>query len=357
MSEAYLNRIATAVPAYDVHRFFLDFAASLLGGDNKRRSLFLRMAERAGIEHRFSCFEPGSDPEGQALDAAGVFRRGAFPGTGKRMAMYEAVAGALAAQAVERLLGADERAAVSHLIVTSCTGFAAPGIDLDVIARAGLPGNVERTIVGFMGCYAAITAMKLARHIVRSDPAARVLIVNVEICTLHLKETADLERLLSFCLWGDGAAAALVSAAPQGFRLDRFAALVAPEARAMMTWTIEDDGFDMVLSGEVPAALHQLLGGPGAALFRQAAGPPPTLWAVHPGGRSVLDAVGRALDLAPEALAASREVLRRHGNMSSATVMFVLAALLGRGSRDAGGMAMAFGPGLTAETMMFTAVG
>ena len=154
-----------------------------------------------------------------------------------------------------------------------------------------------------MGCYAAINALKLARHIVRSEPEARVLVVNLELCTLHLKETHDLEKLLSFCLWGDGCAAALVTAEPHGLRLDSFHAVVAPERRELMTWNIRDDGFDMVLSGQVPAAIQEI-----AAQRRSATilgGRPVAeidLWAVHPGGRSVLDAVERALGLGPTAL-------------------------------------------------------
>ena len=114
-------------------------------------------------------------------------------------------------------------------------------------------------MIGFMGCYAAITALKLARHIVRADHDARVLVVNIEVCTLHLKQTANLEKLLSFCLWGDGCAAALVTAEPTGLRLDRFHAIVASGGRDLMTWDIHDDGFDMFLSGQVPAAIQDIL--------------------------------------------------------------------------------------------------
>lgn len=350
MSDAYLNRVASAVPPHDVHRFYLRFAASMLG-DERRRVLFRRMADRAGIAHRYSCFAPGGDPEGATLDAAGLFRRGRFPTTGERMALYAEAAPRLATQAVERMLPKAEREGITHLIVTSCTGFYAPGIDLDLLASLNLRPSLERTIIGFMGCYAAINALKLARHIVRAEPGARVLIVSVEICTLHLKETADLETLLSFCLWGDGAAAALVSAVPQGLRLDRFDALVAPEARDMMRWTIRDNGFDMVLSGEVPSAIHHMLGS-----FERDPVSPIDLWAIHPGGRSVIDAVGRSLALRPADLEPSRDILDRYGNMSSATILFVLETMLSVARGGQAGMAMAFGPGLTAETMRFTAV-
>ncbi len=358
-ARGYINRIATSVPAHDVHQFFLQFASSQLTDDPRRRAVFNRMADKGGIEHRYSCFEPGDDPNGSSVDKDGIFRRGAFPATAHRMDMFAATAPLLAQQAVDRLGLGEERERITHLIVTTCTGFSAPGMDLEIITRCGLSTSIERTIIGFMGCYAAINALKQARHIIRSEPLARVLIVNIELCTLHLKETNDLEKLLSFCLWGDGCAAALVSAEPVGLALDGFRAFVTADSRELMTWSVRNDGFDMVLSGKVPAAIHDaLIENVGVFLGNKSAAEV-DLWAVHPGGRSVLDAVERALCLAPEALMPSREVLRENGNMSSATVMFVLERML----RDADaapekvGCAMAFGPGLTAETMMFHTAG
>lgn len=355
-SDAYVNRVATAVPEHEVHRFFLDFAASLLTDDPRRQAIFARMADKAGIEHRYSCFAPTADPKGAMLDVGEVFARGAFPGTRKRMQMFEAAAPQLARQAIDRLLVGEDRGRITHLLVTTCTGFSAPGIDLDLVAMCGLPTSVERTMIGFMGCYAAISALKLARHIVRSDPKARVLAVNIEVCTLHLNETTDLEKLLSFCLWGDGCAAALVTSEPHGIRLQSFHAVVAADKRDLMTWGIHDNGFDMFLSGQVPAAIHEALTNNVNDILAHASIRDVGLWAVHPGGRSVLDAVERALGLGPEALNASRQVLREYGNMSSSTVMFVVEKML-RGSRSGLlGCAMAFGPGLTAETMMFHTV-
>jgi len=356
-AQAYLNRIATAVPTNDVHRFFIDFASSQLSADPRRRAIFNRMADKGGIEHRFSCFEPAGDPEGQSADRAGVFARGGFPGTGKRMEMFAATAPELARIAVEKVLDGEDRSKITHLIVTTCTGFSAPGIDLEVIALCGLSTTIERTIIGFMGCYAAINALKQARHIVRSEPDARVLVVNVELCTLHLKETTDLEKLLSFCLWGDGCAASIVSADAVGFGLDSFRAIVAADSRELMTWSVRDDGFDMVLSGQVPAAIHDTLSAGIGDILGNKSVSDVDLWAVHPGGKSVLDAVERSLGLPLESLLPSREVLRQNGNLSSATVMFVLERMLADRTAGQIGCAMAFGPGLTAETMMFQAAG
>ena len=206
-------------------------------------------------------------------------------------------------------------------------------------------------MVGFMGCYAAINALKLARHIVRSEPQARVLAVNLELCTLHLHETDDLEEILSFLLFADGCAAALVSADPVGVEMTSFRAALVPDTRELIRWHIRQQGFDMVLSGAVPGAIRtalsksrdDILGGANDI----------DLWAVHPGGRSVLDAVEQAFALPPEALAPSRGVLNDFGNMSSGTVMFVLDRIMRAARAGQRGCAMSFGPGLVAETMMF----
>lgn len=355
MTTAYINRIATAVPEHDVHHAFVRFAGTLL--DDRRRKLFERMADRAQITHRWSSLTPASNPDGPSVDAAGFFSRGQFPSTADRMRHYEKIAPPLAARAVDGLgLGSDARL-VTHVIVTTCTGFSAPGIDLELIERCGLNPSVERTVVGFMGCYAALNGLKLARHIVRSEPKARVLMVSLELCTLHLQETDDLEQVLSFLVFGDGCAAALITAEPQGLALDRFRSVLVPETSGLITWRIRELGFDMFLSGQVPGAIAH---GLKLSADEILAGRKPEaidLWAVHPGGRSVLDAVETALSLGPKALAVSRDVLKHYGNMSSATIMFVLQRMLAGNRPGAQGCAMAFGPGLTAETMLFHTAG
>jgi predicted naringenin-chalcone synthase len=351
VTTAYLNRIATAVPDYDVHKAFLAFAESQL--DDRRRSIFRRMADRSGIDHRFSCLKPSTNPTSGAVDAGNVYGRGAFPTTSDRMKLFEAHAPELAARTVEKLGLGEHRSYITHLIVTCCTGFSAPGLDLEIVERCGLDSTVERTMVGFMGCYAAINALKLARHIVRSEASANVLVLNLELCTLHLKETNDLEQILSFMVFADGCSASLISSEPTGIALDSFHAVLAPGTRDLITWNIREFGFDMVLSGQVPAAIQDALTSHASDILVGTTARDVDLWAVHPGGRSVLDAVEQALQLAPDALIASREVLRRFGNMSSATVMFVLQALMMRQEVRRNGCAMAFGPGLVAETMMF----
>lgn len=351
MTTAYLNRITTTVPDHDVHAAFLAFASSQL--DGRSQAVFRRMADRGGIDHRFSCLRPNAHPDNGAVDADGLYGRGAFPTTAERMRLFEMHAPVLAARTVEKLGLGQDRAGITHLIITCCTGLSAPGLDLEIVERCGLNGSVERTMVGFMGCYAAVNALKLARHVVRSEPVANVLVLNLELCTLHLKETTDLEQMLSFMVFADGCSASLVSSEPVGLALDSFHAVLAPGTRELITWNIRESGFDMVLSGQVPGAIQDALSSQAAEVLAGTTAREVDLWAVHPGGRSVLDAVERALQLAPEALNTSREILRRFGNMSSATVMFVLQAMMTRREGRRAGCAMAFGPGLVAETMLF----
>ena len=232
MTQAYLNAIGTAVPANDVHEAFLQIVPDLLAPRDRR--VFSRMARRSGIRHRHSTLVPALTQERH--DADGFYRPAAFPATSARMRRFEAEAPDLADAALSDLaerLGRDWRPGITHVIVATCTGFYAPGLDSEVIARHGLQSDVERTTVGFMGCNAAVNAWKLARHVVRSDPSARVLVLNVELCTLHLQERMPLQTALMFMLFADGAAASLVSAEPRGLALEAFCALPTAGAKTL----------------------------------------------------------------------------------------------------------------------------
>jgi predicted naringenin-chalcone synthase len=356
MTTAYLNRIATMVPDNDVHGCFVRYARGRFP-DNRRQSAFQRMAERAQIDHRWSFLAPAERPEGRSVDAEGFYTRGRFPTTAQRMARYEGSAATLAVRAVAGLGLGPRAGAITHIIVVSCTGLFAPGVDLEVIRRCGLSPSVERTTVGFMGCQAALNALKLARHIVRSEPEAQVLLVSVELCTLHLQETEDLEQMLAFLIFGDGCAAALVSAAPEGLALERFHAIVENGTGELITWNIRDQGFDMHLSGLVPKAVGRALRERAGDILDGTPVGGIAHWAVHPGGRSILDSVQSALGLAAASLAPSRGVLRQFGNMSSATILFVLKAIMETAGRGESGCAMSFGPGLSAESLLFRTAG
>jgi alpha-pyrone synthase len=355
MTTACINRIATAVPPYDVHQPFIDFAAGMLE-EGTPRSLFRRMARLSAIEHRFSFLQPFTTLEGSWNDGEQLYSRGGFPTTSRRMQLFERFAPQLAKRTLDRLaLTDEERRSITHVIVTSCTGMYAPGLDFEVVSHLKLDTSVERTMVAFMGCYAAINALKLAHHIIRSEARSNVLILNLELCTLHFQETQDLEHILSFLLFADGCAASLVSARPQGLAIDSFLAVNIPATSHLITWRIGDAGFDMHLSGQVPGEIGRALGEVRNQVTR---GDDPSsidLWAVHPGGRSILDSVEKGFGLRPDALSSSRHILANYGNMSSATVMFVLQQVMERAQRGQQGCAMSFGPGLTAETMLFHA--
>jgi alpha-pyrone synthase len=353
MKPVCISRIATATPPHDVHDAFVEYASSMLR-DPRKRSLLHHMEQRSGIEHRYSFIQAKGEMAPGSLDGHELFRAGKFPATAKRMEYFEAFAPKLLRCALDRLaLDKEERDSVRHVIVTCCTGLYAPGLDFAAVEHLQLDPGTERTMVGFMGCYAAINGLKLARHIVRSEPEASVLMINLELCTLHFQETQDLEKVLSFLLFADGCAASLIRADDHGLALDSFRAIAVPDTHDLILWRIGDGGFDMELSGKIPGALRKTLRECGRELDPDSN---VELWAVHPGGRSILDAVSDGLELAADELAASRSVLRRFGNMSSATVMFVLAEMMRKARPNQCGCAMSFGPGLTAETMRFHVV-
>lgn len=303
----------------------------------------------SNIEHRW-CVLPSTAEGGSPVDPGG-FYAGEMPPTSLRMRCYADHAPRLAMEAIARLKAQVPVEGISHLVVASCTGFVAPGIDQIIAERLGL-ADVERTLVGFMGCYAAVAALRTARHIVRSEPDARVLVVTVELSSLHFQPERQIERLLMMLQFADGAAAALVTGAGAGIAIDRPFSLNLADSAELIRWDIGDSGFVMHLSGEVPGRIQAALAD--SSVRRRLWGSEDMTaierWAVHAGGRSILDAVEQGLDLGRNALAPSRSVLARFGNMSSSTLMFILHDMLeGAGQ----GVALAFGPGLAAEGFRF----
>ena len=353
MSQAYLQRIGTAVPEHDIHEPFVTFAQKMLS-DRRASVIFQRLASKSGIRHRYCCLPVEMFLRSGASEELKAYGNGHFPSTADRMKLFEQCAPLLARKALDRLvIRADERNRIRHVLVTCCTGFYAPGLDYEVVDYLGLPDSTERIMVGFMGCYAAINALKLARHLVRSDSGSLALVVNLELCTLHFHETQDLNEAASFLLFGDGCTASLVGIEPQGFELDSFEAMRVENSSELITWRVGDLGFDMFLSGQVPNEIAKAMREKKALIE---GGEPVDLWAVHPGGRAILDAVETGLELPPQALDASRQVLSCFGNMSSPSVMFVLEKLMQNAGSGQRGCAISFGPGLTAETMHFHAV-
>lgn len=351
MTKAYINRVSTCVPEHDVHGSFVTYAPNLLSREENRR-IFSALAHRSGIEHRYSVLRASTDVT--KLDADDFYLPNHFPSTKTRMEVYKQHAFPLARRAIDALGLDNERAPITHVIVTSCTGFYAPGLEHDIIRHYGLDPAVERTIVGFMGCQAAINALKLAYHAVRSNPEARVLMVNLELCTLHLQELDDIDQIMSFLIFADGCAASIISAEAVGLEILGFHAGILPKSREHITWHIGDTGFDMVLARQVPSTITTGIADYMRSFPGISEGEAIRHWAVHPGGRAILDGVRNGLGLTDDDLAIPLEILRQYGNMSSATVMFVLEAMLRQGLDEGKGVAMAFGPGLSAEGMLFS---
>lgn len=345
--EARINAIGTAVPTQDIHHAFIDWAARRLANQNEA-ALFRRMAARSGIEKRYSVLPP-SDNGGSPVAPGGFYAASKLPPTSVRMDAYARYAPDLAIAAVEALDIGSQIEGITHLVVASCTGFVAPGLDQIIARRLGLSDHVERLLVGFMGCYAAIAALRSARHIVRSEPDSVVLVVTVELSSLHLQDERTIEPLLAMLQFGDGAAAALVSASHGGLCIDRPFAINLPDSDSLIRWTIGDEGFAMHLSGAVPSRIGEALRNHDIQMLLTGGHAVDQIdsWAVHAGGRSILDAVGNALALAPAALLPSRAILESCGNMSSSTLMFVLAETIRQQPRR--GVAIAFGPGLACE--------
>lgn len=373
MTAPLLHAVGTALPA---HRYPQPHVRAVmerwLRPDRRTGKLLDRVYAQSAIDARYSVV--GDFLDGRPADAEALFvgADGAFvsPSTGERNARYTGEVGPLAAAAARSAFGRTRAVAardVTHLVTVSCTGFAAPGVDLHLVDALGLAPDVERTHVGFMGCFAAFPALRLARAFVALDPDAVVLIVCVELCTLHLQPRSDVDSVLSGAVFADGAAAAIVSARPpvgdvRPLRLDATSTAVARSGVDAIAWTIGDHGFDMTLSAYVPRVLEAETEAAIAPLLRRgalAAAEVPW-WAVHPGGRAIVDKVASALALPDASVVASREVLRACGNMSSATVLFALARLMDRAHPgpavgDAVA-ALAFGPGLTVDGALFRAV-
>jgi predicted naringenin-chalcone synthase len=256
---------------------------------------------------------------------------------------------------------------VTHVVTVSCTGFYAPGPDYELVRDLGLRPSTERYNIGFMGCYAAFPALRAAQAFCRADPDAVVLVVSCELCTIHVQSSNDPDQIVASSVFGDGAAAAIVTGRPPtadapSLTIDRLASDITPVGEKDMAWTIGDMGFEMVLSASVPKIIDTYIEGAIAPLLsgepRLSADPAGGIrhWAIHPGGRSILDKVEAKLGLSESQLEPSRRILREYGNMSSATVLFVLKEILEQadGGVDDRVCAMAFGPGLTVETGLFT---
>ncbi len=282
------------------------------------------------------------------------------PTTRARNDLFDRESKELAVQACRALAPSPWPERVTHLVTASCTGFAAPGFDIHLARTLGLSPRLHRTHVGFMGCYAGFSTLKLAHLICKADPSALVLIVHVELCSLHVHFDTDPETLIADSLFADGVAAALVGGAGhehlgQGtpLALRGAGAFLLTSGEEDMTWTLGDHGFRMTLSPRVPHLLHKHLPSAFEALLHELGASREQIrhWAIHPGGPAILDQAQKALALHASDLAIPRDVLRTCGNMSSATLWFLLDRV--RREPQAGLVyACGFGPGLTLESAL-----
>jgi predicted naringenin-chalcone synthase len=349
-SGAAVLGLGSAVPEPSVEQgAAAEAVIDLAGLDGARAAWTRRIFAKAGVDRRRTVL-----PELAAgRPPFGGERR---PGTAARMALYRKHAGPLAAAAAARALAAAGIAApaVTHVVVVTCTGFHAPGVDVELVGLLGLRPDVDRTVVGFMGCHGAFAGLRSARRAVHADPSAVALVVCVELCSLHVRADATPDALVASSLFGDGAAAAVVGADRP--RREVLLALGPAESRVepgtgpMMGWAVGDDGFEMTLGADIPVRIGGAIAGFAGRLAPRGE---VDAWCVHPGGPAVLSAAETALGLAPDALDHSRSVLRDYGNVSSATILFVLeraAAGMAAGTR---GVALGFGPGLTFEGFGF----
>lgn len=283
----------------------------------------------------------------------------AGPTTKRRMEQYAEHAAPLAADAARQALHRAQIDAgrIDHLVTVSCTGFVAPGIDVKLIGKLGLRGDVSRTHIGFMGCHGAFNGLRIGSAL--TDHKFYTLMCAVELCSLHLAYGWDRKRLVSNALFADGAAAAVLGPQPAAtsgarpWRLVANGSMVLPDSEDAMTWRVNDHGFAMTLSPRVPQLIReQLRKWLSAWLSRHdlsldAVGS----WAVHPGGPRILRAVAEALDLSENALDESHAVLANYGNMSSPTILFIMERLRKRRAALPC-VALGFGPGLVVEAML-----
>lgn len=354
--------IGTAVPAYRHKQDdILDFMQRVyaLNENDKRKLKFLY--RQGGIDTRYSVVPDYSLPATEWQFYPLSENLEPFPKLEKRMKWYQQEAASLSVMAINQCMENFSGLSITHLITVSCTGMSAPGLDLELLELLQLPDTTFRTSVNFMGCYAAIHALKIADAFCKTDKKANVLIVCTELCTLHFQKEHTVDNITSSMLFGDGAAAVLVTGndSGEGLMIDHFYSLVAKKGKQEMAWELSSKGFLMTLSSYVAEMIEEnfdeLVQGAlaNASLGKEAI----THWCIHPGGKKILEAVHKSLGFTNGQLQPCYDVLKDYGNMSSPTVLFVLQKIM-NGLHNKGSdkiFGAAFGPGLTMETFILSA--
>ncbi|MEZ0608983.1 type III polyketide synthase [Fibrella sp. WM1] len=375
-SASFINAIGTAVPTHQIPQTQIArFMAEALGMDERDQRRLSALYRQTRIDQRHSVLPDYARSRGEYTFYPNTEGLEPFPTVGQRMKIYREEAVPLAIKAIEDCLdtyltpdgrGFDKQR-ITHIVTVSCTGLYAPGPDIEIIEALGLPGTTQRLAINFMGCYGAFNGIKAADAIVRSQPDAVVLVVCVELCTLHFQKKTDLDNLLSNALFADGAAAVLIESKPRAdrsMRLRSFFCDLLPSGKADMAWHVTDYGFEMTLTSEVPSVIQQ---GIGQMLSRLLETSGLTIgdigsYAMHPGGRRILEVIEGQLGLDNADNRYAYEVLKQYGNMSSATVLFVLKAIwqdmehaVPTDEQTFNILSCAFGPGLTLESMILEA--
>lgn len=367
MNRPLLLGIGTAAPRYQISQALsARVARSFVHRDDHSSDVLPALYRMTRVKYRGSVLleAPAEKDVQQSFypPANAVDDRG--PSTSARMERFVAEAAPMAVRSATAAVAdaSIDASAITHLVTVTCTGFSSPGIDVELIEQLGLPLGVERVQVGFMGCHGAINGLRVARALCQADPRAVVLVVAVELCSLHYQYGWDTDRVVSNALFADGSGAVVVgrgdsevASANGKTRVEVVAtgSQLVPRSREAMTWGIGDHGFEMTLSATVPGLIEASLE---QFLRRWLAERQLDLgeiggWAVHPGGPRILTAVEDALQLPHEALEISRCVLAAHGNMSSATLLFILDHF--REQRVPGPWLMlGFGPGLEIEVAL-----
>lgn len=349
MTDPSIRSIGTATPEERLTRDAWLAFADAIAPPEASRALLARLAERSAIDSR-----------GAAAATEPPFYAGRdAPGTAARMRLWSQAARAMAERACRAALahGEAEPATITHVVTASCTGFESPGVDAHLIERLGLPRAVARVNIGFMGCHAAVNALGVARALAATDPSARVLVCCAEVCSAHFHHDARIDRLIANTLFGDGAAAAIVDGTARSRahapRLAATHSLLLAGTEDEMAWTIGDHGFEMTLGARVPDILRGEVGAWAATALATHGLRVDEIgaWAIHPGGPRVIESVLESLGLAASAGDASRAILRDHGNMSSATLLFILERLM-REDAPRPWVGLAFGPGLVGEMLL-----
>jgi prepilin-type processing-associated H-X9-DG protein len=286
-----------------------------------------------------------------------------FPSTRDRLEIFKTQALPLSLTAVTRLFVNAKHIqpdGITHLIVVCCTGMYAPGLDIELVKALNLKSTIHRTAINFMGCYAAFNALKIADAFCKSEPDSKVLIVCTELCSLHFQREATDDNLLANALFADGSAAVLVEGHTDSklqLELKAFHNDLAPDGKQDMAWSIGDLGFEMRLSAYVPDIIKNGIALLTRTLLEKVSKQFSDIkhFAIHPGGKKILEVIEEELTISKEKNGAAYSVLQNYGNMSSATVLFVLEVLiknLKAANLNEHILSFAFGPGLTMESMV-----